>query len=102
MKKGLFIAIISAVLVCAFALPSLFAEDAPADGLTMDHWKSEKNNKVATFNHSTHKAIDCKECHHTGDYKSCVTAGCHDVFDNKDKTEKSYYKILHALSLIHI
>lgn len=98
MKKGILAGCMTAALVCAFALPSIYAVDAPADGIQMDYFKAEKNNLVTTFNHSSHKDVACEECHHmAGDqqYASCASEGCHNVMDKKDKTAASYYKIIH-------
>ena len=99
MKKFLCVSLACAALVCFFALPGLDAAEAPADGMKLDNYKAPKRNLVVIFNHSTHKANECTECHHKWDGKGkvrrCSTAGCHDVFDKKDKTQKSYYKIIH-------
>lgn len=95
MKKFLSIGVVCAALVCFCALPVVSAVDAPADGLKM-----EKTKKPVVFNHSTHKADDCKTCHHTWDgaseVKSCSAAGCHDNFDKKDKSVNSYYQATHS------
>ena len=99
MRKLLCVSLACAVMVCFFALPGLNAADAPADGMKMDNYQPAKKNLVVIFNHSTHKTSECKECHHKWDGKGkvagCSSAGCHDVYDKKDKTEKSYYKIIH-------
>ena len=83
-------------LLAAFVLPALAAQpDVPADGIKME--KSGK--KVVVFNHSTHKAQKCVECHHPvngkEDYRKCSTEGCHDVMGQKEKGEKSYYQAIH-------
>ena len=98
MKKLLMICMVCAALVCAFALSSVTAQDAPADGLVMDYFDGGDSNLQVTFNHSTHTSAACEECHHVegaDQYKSCAAAGCHDVMDQKDKTPASYYKITH-------
>ncbi len=92
--KKLFACFVVAAVLCAFALPNLYAVDAP-DGVAMN-----KTKQPVTFNHSTHKDTACEKCHHTnaGDFskvQKCSDAGCHDSFDQKDKSEKSYYKITH-------
>lgn len=88
-----------ALFAMALALPAFASEPAvPADGLKMAKTKME-----VTFNHSTHKEIKCADCHHPvdgkADFKPCASAGCHDVFDKKDKSEKSYYKVMHGKNL---
>mgnify|MGYP001547385773 CR=1 FL=1 len=95
MKKLLFVSLICAAVVLVFALPSLYAEDAPADGLVMSNMPSD-NDLTVVFNHSTHTDVGCEECHHTGEMTNCSGAGCHDVFDKADKTTASYYFILHS------
>ncbi len=94
MKKFLSMGLICAALVCFAALPALNAADAPADGL-----KLAATEKPVVFNHSTHKATDCKACHHKWDgaapIQKCNNAGCHDVMDKKDKTVNSYYQAMH-------
>lgn len=97
MKKT-FIVVAVMAMVCALALPSLHAVDAP-DGIMLDHFKAEKNNLVVPFNHSTHADLECTECHHMWDGSSeiqgCTTEGCHDVMDKKDKSANSWYKVTH-------
>ncbi|ABB39976.1 cytochrome c class III [Oleidesulfovibrio alaskensis G20] len=92
MRKSLF-AVMVLALVAAFALPVIAAE-APADGLKMENTKMP-----VIFNHSSHSSYQCADCHHPVDGKEnlakCATAGCHDVFDKKDKSVHSYYKIIH-------
>lgn len=98
MKKTLLVSVASACLVCAFALPALHAVDAPADGAKLDYIAGGEKNLVVVFNHSTHKTAKCEACHHVeGEkaYAKCGSAGCHDVFDKADKTEKSWYKVVH-------
>ena len=94
--KKLFACFVIAAFVCAFALPNLYAVDAPADGIKMD-----KTPNPVVFNHSTHTGENCEFCHHKSkddpaNIKSCASEGCHDVFDKKDKSEKSYYKVIHG------
>ena len=95
MKRTLVLTLACAALSLLFALPALYAQDAPADGLQVDNMTGS-NNLVVAFNHSTHAAMGCVECHHTGDNQNCATAGCHDVFDKADKTSASYYFIMHG------
>jgi hypothetical protein len=82
-------------LAVAIAMPALAAAPkAPADGLKMD-----KTKQPVVFNHSTHKAVKCGDCHHPvngkEDYQKCSTAGCHDSMDKKDKSAKGYYHAMH-------
>ncbi|QJT07481.1 cytochrome c3 family protein [Oceanidesulfovibrio marinus] len=95
MKKSLLVCLTAAALVLAFALPSIYAEDAPADGLVLDHTDDAKGYKV-TFNHTSHASVDCTTCHHQeGDkqYASCVTEGCHSATDKA--ADLSWYKVVH-------
>ena len=95
MKKIIGIALSAAAIVCLTAFVAM-AADAPADGLKMNHMGGKA---PVVFNHSKHAATDCKECHHKWDgaaaIQSCAAAGCHDVMDKKDKTEKSLYYVMH-------
>ncbi|MBG0778110.1 MAG: cytochrome c3 family protein [Desulfovibrionaceae bacterium] len=95
MKKTLFMSLICAAIVCAFGLATLYAADAPADGLKMEATKNP-----VVFNHSAHKKYDCKECHHTWDgagaIQKCSDKGCHDNMDKKDKSVHAYYKAMHG------
>ncbi len=95
MKKYFLVGFVCAALVCFCALPSLKAAEAPADGLVLKMTK-----KHVVFNHSAHKSLDCKTCHHTWDGKSaiqkCSTKGCHDNVDRKAKGVHSYYEAMHA------
>lgn len=100
MKKFVSMGLMSAAVMCFVALPAVNAADAPADGLKM-----AKTAKPVVFNHSTHKADDCKACHHTWDgagaIQSCAAAGCHDVMDKKDKSVNSYYLAMHNKKAAH-
>lgn len=83
------------LLVTAFALTAVAAAPSvPADGLELN-----KTKKMVVFNHSTHAAIGCSDCHHPvdgkEDYRACATAGCHDNLDQKDKSINSYYQAMH-------
>ncbi len=97
MKKLMWTFVVLSVV--AFAAPVLAAPPAvPADGIKLDNTKLQ-----VVFNHSTHKTADCVTCHHPVDgkenYQKCSTAGCHDVFDRKDKSAHSYYRVMHAKGL---
>ena len=94
MKKLLILGI--CCMVAALALPALASQpEAPADGFKMN----KGGKKEVVFNHSTHKAMACGDCHHPvegkEDYRSCTTAGCHDKIDAKDKSINSYYQMIH-------
>ncbi len=83
-------------LLAVFVLPSLAAQPAtPADGIKLE----KGGKKVVVFNHSTHKDIKCTDCHHPvdgkEDFRSCATAGCHDILDKKDKSVNSLYQAMH-------
>ncbi len=94
MKRVLMVCFLCAALVVAYAFAAC-AADAPAGPLEMN-----KTKQPVKFNHATHAKEDCKFCHHKEDgskpFQKCPSAGCHDSFDKKDKTEKSYYKIMHG------
>ncbi len=83
-------------LLAAFVLPALAAQpEVPADGQKLE----KGGKKVVIFNHSTHKAQKCVECHHPvdgkEDFRPCATAGCHDIMGQKDKSINSYYQAMH-------
>ncbi len=94
--KKFFCALMLSALLAAFSLPVIAADTpaAPADGLKM-----ALTSLPVEFNHSTHAAYKCVDCHHLVDgkesYAKCATSGCHDVLDKKDKSVRSYYKIMH-------
>jgi len=95
MKKSLLISLICAALLCMVSAPALFAADAPKDDLVIkapEGMKSKKGalQKMVPFPHSKHASVECKKCHHTmdkdgGKAKSCVSAGCHDSLEFRDK-----------------
>ena len=93
--KKLLICGASALLATALAVP-VFAEQpaVPTEPLQMALTK-----KPVTFNHATHKDVQCGDCHHQVDgkenYQMCATAGCHDALGQKDKSVHSYYRIAH-------
>ncbi len=87
---------VCALVLGVFAIPALYAADAPPDGLKMENTKN-----AVTFNHSAHKAEPCEACHHMAkdnpaNIKKCSSAGCHDNFDKKDKSVHSYYQAIHG------
>ena len=93
MVKYIVLGFMTSALVMAFALSSIYATDAPADGAVLNHMGGME----VTFNHSAHSALDCAECHHQGgeDYQ-CTASGCHDIMDKKDKTPASWYNAVHS------
>lgn len=101
MKKTLLISMVTAALVCLFALPALYAVDAPGD-LSIKVPAGVKATKTpVAFSHKGHAALDCKVCHHTWDgtspIKKCDAAGCHIDTSKKGKKEPtSYYSAFHA------
>ena len=101
MKKTLVISLMCAALVCAFALPSLYAVDAPADMELHVPDGAKATKSPVPFSHKGHASLECKTCHHKwdgkGDIKGCASEGCHT--DMKDKRgDNSYYKAFHDRS----
>lgn len=94
--KKMFTILCSACLVLAVALPSIFAEEAPTEAIELAYFPNLK----VIFPHDKHADLQCEACHHMWDGKaavqSCTDSGCHDVFDKKDKTEKSFYNVIHG------
>ena len=99
MKKSMFMTLLCALLVCAFAVPSLYAVDAPGDMMLKAPAGAKMKKAPVAFSHGGgHKDIDCTVCHHTWDgksaVKSCAAEGCHT--DMKDKKgPASFYKAFH-------
>ncbi|MFW5837529.1 MAG: cytochrome c3 family protein [Desulfovibrionaceae bacterium] len=58
--------------------------------------------KVVEFGHTPHTgtlSLDCAACHHEkvdGEIVKCSTSGCHDVFDRRDRSEASFYNMVHG------
>ena len=78
-------------------MPAIAAQPpVPADGLVL---QGSNPKKSVTFNHSTHKTVECVVCHHPVDgkesYAKCATAGCHDNLKDKKGTNSLYY-VMHA------
>jgi hypothetical protein len=86
-----------AALICAFALPSIMASDAPAGNVFKGFEWPDGKKAVASFDHANHK-MDCKVCHHkwdgAGPIVKCTNAGCHDDFKAK-KGDRSAYNAFH-------
>jgi hypothetical protein len=99
------IATIGVVAVLSLAL-AVFGIASQADIPPDDHLMQRTENPVV-FPHTPHGRIDCAVCHHTVlddgsiDLRSCAVSGCHDNFDRRDRTSKSYYNILHGRNLEH-
>lgn len=53
-----------------------------------------------TFNHSTHKSVKCRTCHHEGlpgnRYASCTNEDCHSLTGAKERDPMSVYMAYHA------
>ena len=96
MKKTMVLTLAGLAICLFFALPVLYAQDAPSAIVEMDNMDGGANNLVVPFDHSAHAALGCEECHHTGEMSNCSTAGCHDVFDKADKSASSYYFVMHG------
>ncbi len=94
--KSFFTLLACMAFVLACALPSLFAVDTPGAPIKLEYFP----NKIVMFPHDKHAALDCKKCHHKWNEKDiikpCGDSGCHDVFDKSDKSEKSFYNIVHG------
>lgn len=106
-KKLLLIAVCGAC-VCALTLPALAAPKAPAGDAKIFVPKGYTLTKAAVpLNHEKHKAIECKDCHHTWDGKAaevgkCGQDGCHANTAAENKTGKdSYYMAFHAPASKH-
>ena len=94
MKKIIMISM-SALIAIALALPAIAARPAePTEPIKM-----ALTAKTVTFNHTTHKTVDCAVCHHLVDgvenFQKCSDSGCHDAIGIKEKGINSYYRIAH-------
>ena len=97
MKKSYFAAML-AVGMIMFGAPALSLADeqpaVPADGLDFAGAK-----KSVKFNHSSHKTVECKTCHHEVEgkqtYAKCASAGCHDDLTGK-QPPKALFPIAHS------
>jgi len=96
MKKllmfGLSLVLVSGLAISASAEVPL----APTEDIKM-----ALTNKPVMFSHNKHEVagVACVACHHpvdgVSDYRTCSTAGCHDILGNKDKSINSYYGAFH-------
>ncbi len=101
MKKTLLICMVAAALVCAFALPSLYAVDAPGDMVLKAPAGAKMTKAPVDFSHKGHAALDCTKCHHTWDgkaaVKKCSAEGCHvDTSKKGKKKPTSFYSAFHS------
>ncbi len=104
MKKSLMISLMVAALVCAFALPSVIAGNAPAPEMTLEVPAGAKATKAPVmFPHKKHEdaGLDCLTCHHKAkskdDCKSCASEGCHvDASKAAKKDPKGFYSAFHS------
>ncbi|QGY39122.1 cytochrome C [Pseudodesulfovibrio cashew] len=104
MKKVLLISLMVAALVCAFALPSVIAGNAPADEMTLEVPAGAKATKTAVaFPHKKHAdaGLDCLTCHHKAAskdaVKGCASEGCHvDASKAAKKEPTGFYQAFHS------
>lgn len=102
MGKKLLTAAVCAALFGILASTAFAAPKAPAGDAKIALPEGMTATKaVVGLNHETHKALDCKSCHHTWDGKSdkigaCAEKGCHASADPANKTGKdSFYMAFH-------
>ncbi len=99
MRNVFFLALLSAIAL-SVSVAVVFAAEAPQEPIELKYFP----NLQVKFPHAPHEAnkVECKTCHHKwdgqGEIKACGSAGCHDVFDKKDKSEKSLYVAIHGKS----
>ncbi len=103
MKKSVCVAIVSALAVLAFGLPSLFAFDVP-DVITLTPPEGEEPlEKFAAveFSHSAHGDVSCQSCHHffegCGEIMACRE--CHVSRDSR-RDPDSFFAAWHSKSEI--
>jgi len=96
MKKTLLITLMITALLGVFTASMVIAADAPADGLTMKYPGDKAKYAPMTFNHSTHAALKCEQCHHKmAESKDMKCTTCHaDTADKKAPT--AYYPAFHS------
>jgi hypothetical protein len=102
MKKSLMIGLMVAALVCAFALPSVIAANAPAPEMVLKAPEGGKMTKAAVpFPHKKHEGLaDCLVCHHKAAdknaIKGCSVEGCHTDTSKAAKREPTgFYQAFH-------
>ena len=103
MRTTLLISLLTALLLCAFALPAFTAPEAPAGPVEFKVPEGIKVTKsMSPFTHDNHK-MDCVECHHkwdgASDVQPCSASGCHDQDGKKEAT--SFYKAFHDMKSKH-
>ena len=104
MKKSLMICLMVGALVCAFALPSVIAGNAPAANMILKAPEGTKMTKApVAFPHKLHEdsGIACLTCHHEAktneEIQSCSAEGCHTNTDKKAKKDpKGFYAAWHS------
>ncbi|MDK2955503.1 MAG: hypothetical protein PWQ57_999 [Desulfovibrionales bacterium] len=90
------IATLGAVLLLAGVVWA--QQQAPEQPLNLAYFPK----KAVEFTHTPHlkeAGLQCEECHHKkvdGKIVKCSTSGCHDVFDRKDRSEASFYNMVHG------
>ncbi|MGE4296880.1 MAG: cytochrome c3 family protein [Desulfovibrionaceae bacterium] len=98
MKKHVLAICLCLVFAFALAATAMTAQTAPDKDITMSYLPS----KTVVFKHAPHVqtlGLACEKCHHNkvdGKIVKCTTAGCHDVFDKKSKSEKALYGAIHG------
>lgn len=94
--RTIFAVLTVVVLSLCFALPGLLAQPKAPEPFELKYFPE----KLVPFAHDKHAELQCQKCHHVWDGQSemqrCSTAGCHDVFDSKDKSVNSFYNIVHG------
>ncbi|MFW5490616.1 MAG: cytochrome c3 family protein [Desulfovibrio sp.] len=98
MRKSLLVSLISAAIVCLFAVPAVFAVDAPADMVIKAPAGAKVTKAPVAFSHKGHASMDCKTCHHkwdgAGAIQPCQASGCHANAAAK-KGDDSFYMAFH-------
>ncbi|WP_029897356.1 cytochrome c3 family protein [Desulfohalovibrio reitneri] len=100
MRKLLFVCLTCAAVLGLFALPAVYAVDAPEDMMVTVPEGAEKTQAPVGFSHKRpgHAEYDCQTCHHTwdgqGEIKSCSAEGCHTDMKAR-KGGGSFYAAFH-------
>lgn len=90
---------IALVLVCGLA----WADKTPnlknlANPIELNAGESPRMHVI--FNHSTHKSVKCRTCHHEGlpgnRYASCTNEECHSLKGASERDPMSVYMAYHA------
>ena len=72
--KKLVLIVAALVFSVGLGLQAAHAMEAPADGLKVTNFGKKAG---VTFDHSKHKDIDCKQCHHNADQGKYKCGECH-------------------------